>query len=492
MQRSHLSYAFLLSFLATILLLRWWEQSSYLSVIWLSLAGMITASSLMGLRFRSSLLMFASALGVSMAFLAVAHATHVPNATSIDTYATGAHVTVRGIVSDEPDERPMMIKYTLSSTSFTQSGRTIPVQGKVLVTDPNGWPAYRYGDEVQVSGILERPTVIDDFAYDRYLARYSIYAVMNRPAMKRLSGNHGSKLMAALFGIKGIFEAQINRIQPEPHASFLAGLLTGTRRGIPDHLTQDFNATGLTHIIAISGTNITMIMMCVASLLFWLPLRWRFLPSVACIILFTLFVGASASVVRAAIMGILGLFALQAHRLTESRLLILWTACLMTAWNPHVLWDDAGFQLSFLAIISLSELSPFLEKPCARLPQAFGIRENLQATIAAQIGTWPWIAFLFGRFSVIAPLTNILVAPLVPFAMLFGFVGTCLSWIWFPLGQLVSYLAFGCMEWVIHVAEFSAHIPFASVNVAGMPGWIVVAMYGVMIAGVGLVKKKPI
>ena len=91
-------------------------------------------------------------------------------------------------------------------------------------------------------------------------------------------------------------QTEIERLLPEPHASFCAGLLTGARRSIPKDVQESFTATGTNHILAISGYNITIILTLIGSMLFWLPFRARFLPSLAAVAAFTLFTGASASV----------------------------------------------------------------------------------------------------------------------------------------------------------------------------------------------------
>lgn len=389
----------------------------------------------------------------------------------VDFYADDRAVTVHGRIVDAPDRRPTVTKYTILADSV-RVGEDAPVSvtGKVLANDAGGWPEYRYGDTVTVSGMLTRPVPIDDFAYDKYLSVRGIYALMPRARIDRsqVDREHpvGSVDMffRSLFAVRTFFEDGINRIFPEPHASLLAGLLTGSRRGIPERLTDDFRMAGITHIIAISGYNVTIILTLLSGFLFWLPLKKRFPFLVSSLVLFTIFVGGSASVVRAAIMGVLGLVALQFGRQSTARLSILWTAFFMLLWNPLLLWYDASFQLSFLAVIGIAELSAPIRKFFRFVPETCALRESLTATVAAQIATLPLTIVLFKQISLIAPVANILVAPILPIAMLLGFVATIVGMLFLPLGLLVGYLCWFCLELIIRIAEFCANLPFAVIG----------------------------
>lgn len=420
-------------------------------------------------------------LGILVALICVMRTTHTASSNTIDWYADESKIEINGVISNEPDRRPMMTKYTIAVEQIIDGSGTLldGISGNVLVTDRRQWPEYHYGDRVTARGVLERPQQIETFHYDRYLSRYDIYSVMYRGSIQSIPTPNPLRptpFKRTLYSFKSKFESQINRLYPEPHASFMAGLLTGSRRGIPKDLLEDFNITGLTHIIAISGYNITIVIAIISSFLFWLPLKVRFFPAVIAIIGFTIFVGASAAVVRAAIMGILGLIALQSGRITHVRLSILWTAFFMIAWNPKILWYDAGFQLSFLAVIGLTELGVLLDGIFRRVPETLAIRESLQMTVAAQIAAVPLIIILFGRFSLIAPIANLLVAPVIPLAMLLGAVGTLISFVIFPLGQLIAYMGWACLEWIVMIAKLCSAIPLASIQI-DLPAWILIPYY---------------
>lgn len=495
MPKSWYSITFFLAFLIATAALQWWQVPAYPNevTIFLFVGILIFLLSGITLKFISSrssgisFLFFCVALGASLGFVRVAQTTHVTISDSIESIAIEKseedrwkdfpRVTLHGYIVAEPDRRPLKTKYTVEVDSASGSA----LHGKVLATDHSMYPRHNYGDEVTVTGILEKPGQIEDFHYDRFLSRYGIHSVMYRASVKTLSSGHGNKFFAFLFKLKEKFESQINKLYPEPHASFMAGLITGSRRGIPQHLLDDFQITGLTHIIAISGYNIAIVIAVISGAFFFLPLKWRFAPSIFAIVAFTFFVGASPSVVRAAIMGGLGLFALQVGRQKHSLIAILFTAALMTAWNPKVLWYDAGFQLSFLSVLGLSYLAPFLDRIFACVPKVLGLRESLQMTVAAQLAAVPLIVVLFSHFSIIAPLANIVVAPFIPLAMLFGFAGTVVSFFFEPLGLLIAYLGWGALEVIIRATKFFAEVPHALVSTGDLSNWFVYGYYAALI-----------
>ncbi|MCK5019031.1 MAG: ComEC family competence protein [Candidatus Peribacteraceae bacterium] len=423
-------------------------------------------------------LIFSGCIGATLSMWNVQRSTYIPSPLFIDWYATEQKVGIEGRIISEPDKRPMQTKYTIEVNKIkTTSGKIIEnINGRVLVSDHSGYPEYKYGDEIQITGILEKPGIIEKFNYANYLSREEIYSVIYYANSKIIKTGKPS-IKRWLYSVKNRFELQINKIYSEPHASFMAGLLTGSRKGIPDHLMESFNTTGLTHIIAISGYNITIVITIIGSLLFWIPLKLRFFPEVLAIIAFTVFVGASAAVVRAAIMGILGLLALQTGRQSNARLTLLWTIFFMILYNPKMLWYDAGFQLSFLAVIGLVELGPILKKWTEKVPDILSMREAFTMTIAAQLSAVPIIVLLFGRLSLIAPIANLLIAPCIPLAMMLGFLGVVVSFFWFFGGQLIAYLGWGFLQWIILVASYFSQIPLASLEIPYISPMLIVMYY---------------
>lgn len=473
-------YTFLLSFATTLFCLQWYQSAHYPILLPLNLALIVVITTIAIVKKHPILhyLQF-GLIGSLIALISVSHTTHTQTPATLDYYATEQFIELSGVITAEPDHRPLQSKYTIAAQSITVHGTTKPVQGKVLFTDRRQWPIFEYGDTVTVRGVLQTPGLINGtFAYDNYLSRYDIYSVMYSGGINKVATpiTWYHVPLRTMFSIKQNFEAQINKIFPEPHASFMAGLLTGSRKGIPQQVLDDFQVTGLTHIIAISGYNITLIISLVVGLLFWLPRKHQLLPACIAIVGFTLFVGASAAVVRACIMGLLGLLALHTNSVNSARVTVLWTLFFMTVWNPKYLWYDAGFQLSFLAVLGLLECAPFLEPFCKRLPKTLAIRESIQMTLAAQIAAAPLIVLLFNNFSTVAPLANVLIAPFIPLAMLFGTIGVVSSYVFFPLGQAIAYLAWACLQYVIYIAQWLGQVPYASLQTQ-VSHWQIALLY---------------
>ena len=466
---------YLISFVTTVFFLQWWQQPIYKPYIVLVGINLVVLF-LYPKKYRTAI---SCNIGILIALIAVGITTHIQTPDLVDSFANGSKYKITGIISAEPDKRPMQTKYTIDTKTIqTMSGSIHTVQGRVLVTDKRMWPEFTYGQEVTVFGTLEKPGLIDEkFHYDNYLSRFGIYSVIYRGSITSKTQEGSSTFFGKLIETKTIFESQINSLYAEPYASFMAGLLTGSRRGIPDEVMQSFNTTGLTHIIAISGYNITIIISIISGLLFWLPLKWRCIPAVTAIIVFTLFVGSSAAVVRASIMGILGLIALQLGRQSHARISVLWTMHFMLLSNPKLLWYDAGFQLSFLAVIGLMECATILDRWCSKLPQVLGIREGFQMTMAAQLSAVPIIVLIFGRLSIIAPIANIIVAPAIPLAMLFGFLGTICSFVFYFPGQLLAYIGWICLEWIIVWAKLLSKIPYSSIDIPNVHISIIILYY---------------
>lgn len=358
---------------------------------------------------------------------------------SLETDLEVGKAELEGVIVEEVDVRSDHQKVTVE----TEEGRVLVKVG--LYEDLS------YGDRVKVAGELERPEEVGSYA--NYLFRYGILFTMDGANVEVVK-EAGFSLRGALYAFKELVQERINRLYFEPEASLGSGLLLGSRKGMSEELTADFQAVGLTHIVAVSGYNISLVIACIFALFSFLPLKRRVILSIVMVALFVLFVGASAAAVRAGIMGSLGMWALYTGRRSQAFFVLLWSAVAMTLWNPAILPFDIGFQLSFASTLGLLVFSPMLEKVFP-LGKGF-LREALLLTLSAQLATFPFIVFYFGRLSLISPVANLVVAPLLPFSMLFS--GLSLVG-----GMPFAVVASVFLKGIIVSTRWLAKVPYADV-----------------------------
>ena len=263
---------------------------------------------------------------------------------------------------------------------------------------------------------------------------------------------------------------------------------------------EAFSATGTAHIIAISGFNISIIAGLFSRLARRLVGKQRAMPvAIAGIIVYTILVGASAAVVRAAIMGCLYVIATHYGRQTDALTSLIAAAVLMTLINPQTLWD-IGFQLSFAATLGLIVYTPPLQSWFERLlskalPPGTAKRvvevlnEALIVTLAAQITTMPIIVYHFRQLSLVTLLSNFLVLPAQPGVMLWGGLATIAGLIWLPLGQALGWVAWLFLTYTIRAVEITASVPYASLNLGRVSPGLVWLYYG-LLAGATLVSRQ--
>ncbi|MEA3339029.1 MAG: DNA internalization-related competence protein ComEC/Rec2 [Chloroflexota bacterium] len=430
----------------------------------------------------------ALALGVGRLLLATPHF----DETSLATYNDVGWVTLEGVVVGEPDEREHYTNLRVRAERLTLPDYLeLDVDGLVLVK-AGRYPQRRYGDRVRVRGLLETPPVFEEFSYQEYLARQGIHSLIQRAQVTLLAEDQANPLLYYLFIFKRHAQSVIARILPEPQAALLTGILLGVETGIPADLMDDFSATGTTHIIAISGFNITIISGIFAGLAERLfDERRAVWVAIAGVMVYTIFVGASAAVLRAALMGILYLWGRHLERPTFAPASLAAAAIGMTAQNPYTLWD-VGFLLSFAATVGLVLYTESLEKVFERALTRFTsveraqkivglINEALIVTLAAQITTIPIILHYFGRLSIVTLLTNFLILPVQSFIMIWGGVAMLSGLIFLPLGQVVGWVTWVFLTFTIEVVRLTARAPYASVPVK-MGAGMVFAYYALLAA----------
>lgn len=381
----------------------------------------------------------------------------------IEVGGRNIEVVLGGYIDDEPNISGNRMSFTFRAKELVVPDKIIKTDERTLVT-VNSFPARNYGDELSITGALNPPKNLTDFDYVTYLKKQNIRIVMSFPKInekKDLRLDFFEKVKIGLykkiFGLKNKFESAVNKSISEPNTSFINGILLGSRHNIPKEIKEAFNKTGTTHILAISGYNIMIISWAVlAGLVYFLKRRTAFWLSVAIIILFTILTGASASVVRASVMGLLLLFANGYGRLYDPKNSIILAGAAMIYINPFALVFDVGFQLSFLAVMGLLYIYPFLDNKFRKIPELWKLKELTLMTISAQLAVVPLLIYYFHQFSAVSLLANILILPFVPVSMFLGFLSGIGGIIFTPLGNLIGFSAWAITTYQIKIIEFVA------------------------------------
>ncbi len=396
-------------------------------------------------------------------------------------------VAITGVIAQQPDRRDDRQTVVLEVESIDPGNGPQPAEGRVLLRLPP-LPELRYGQRLTAEGRLEQPRSRGSFDYRAYLARKGIHVLMTQPRMTLAPESGGAAWQATLLRLNDQARRTSLHLISEPHASLLVGILLGVQSTLPDEVREAFSITGLTHILVISGWNITIIVVGISGALAACGVGRK--RAVGCslpvIALYVCFVGVSPSVVRAAIMGSLAVLAVLVDRESDAWTSLLVACVVMAIADPNVLWD-IGFQLSALATAGLFAFGRLIEQRLTawRPLQWNGSRwmiEPLTATLAASALTLPIIVYHFGRLSIIAPLANVVILPVVPYAMLFGALATAAGMVWMPAGELLALLAWPFLEWMLLASRWLARVPGASATLPPFGAWWVWGYYAIIAA----------
>ena len=270
-----------------------------------------------------------------------------------------------------------------------------------------------------------------------------------------------SSQLSALEQWRQRYFAGMRNALPEPSASFALGLLLGTRGLIPKDVQDMLTAVGLTHLIAVSGYNLTILINATRKPLRKVSKFLALMTPIWLIFVFMLLTGFSASIVRAAIVSGLSLLASYYGRSYRPMVLVMLSGVVTLLYNPAYLWSDAGWQLSFLAFYGILVLGPLMEQQF----KAHGTMAKLVVeSMSAYIITLPLIIGLFGNISIIAPVANLVILPLVPLVMFLAFISGMFG-IATPLAPVLGLPLKILLALMLGIMNFLANLPMSSTTI---------------------------
>ncbi len=345
----------------------------------------------------------------------------------------------------------------VTSNPYIASGRQeFIVQDKALghryLVKGRMHPKVSYGDEVRIRGTVTYPETLGRRGR---LMRQGVYGTLSFPAVQITARGARVGVRGRLYAARNTFRDALIRILPSDEAALVNGVVLGGYSGLGADLVNAMRRSGTMHLVALSGYNVAIVASLVMTLCRALfARRTALIVSVGIIALFVLMTGAEASVVRAAVMGFIGTAAFNAGRARDQSTAIAAAAALMVLMNPKMLVFDAGFQLSFLALLGIVYVRPLVKRFSKFKNKGFlSWKENLLTTVSAQLTVTPLLIAQFGAVPLAAVPANLAVLWLIPGIMLMGFITAIVGIVAYPLALPLGFLLHAPLAYVIAVIK---------------------------------------
>ncbi|OMC28244.1 competence protein [Mycobacterium colombiense] len=355
--------------------------------------------------------------------------------------------------------------------------RDAQTAGRVVVfARASDFGAVMVGQPVQFTARITRPARRD--------LTVAVLNASGRPTM-----GTASAVQRAAHGVRSRFAAAVRDTLPGEQAAMLPALVLGDTSAVASDTSRDFRAAGMTHLMAVSGANVTIV--CAAVLFSARLIGPRAAVALAALALvaFVIVVQPTASVVRAAVMAAIALVGMLSSRRRQAIPALAATVLVLLAVAP-ALAVDVGFALSVVATAALIVVAPVWSRRLVGKGWPKPLADALAVAWAAQVVTAPLVAAISGRFSVVAALANLVVAAVIAPITVLGTAAAALCAVWPAAARLLIRFTGPELWWVDGVARWAAGLPGATLPVPeGMPGTLIVG--GVTVLAVVLWRWRP-
>lgn len=393
-----------------------------------------------------------------------------PNSFNPQQYS-GQDLRLQAIVSEDPRVGQKSTQITLDNIRLTNQVDA-EWHGKVTANIPT-YLHIEYGDMVEVAGKFKDLSQINDVGFRDYLYHHSIHGQIDWPSVKVLDSNKGNQLVS--YGLKTQHAAnqEINRLMPLDAASFLTGVVLGSRQPVSEEFDDALKATGTSHLIVASGYNISILIATMIKITKFMRKNETAILVITMIACYTFISGLDPSIIRASIMAGLGLLATLFGKQKHAIYLMVLAGLIMLLINP--LWIyDVGFQLSFAATFGIITLQSSIFNKLVYLPGF--LREALSTSMAAQVFVYPILITTFGQISIISLLSNLLVIWVIPLIMFGGVIVMLLAFISQPLARISSMLIYPLLWYIKTCVTLTSNLPYATITVSNV-NWTVASIY---------------
>ncbi|HNM76774.1 MAG TPA: ComEC/Rec2 family competence protein, partial [Tepidiformaceae bacterium] len=397
----------------------------------------------------------------------------------------GSEVTIEGVVRSEPSRGLTTTTYEVRVDRIVNATGA-QGQGGVVLAMLNQYDRYLPGDRVVLKGELDPPAKDAAEGYRAYLARRGVGGRMYRPAVVSATPG-GWTLNRWLTSERLAFDRALQRSLPEPEASLAAGVAFGRADGLSPDVESTFNDTGLRHLVAVSGSNVTL----VTALMYILFVpaigrRWAWIPAGLAVVAYLGAAGLSPSVLRSGLMALTFLAGSVIGRPQSGLPGLCAAVIVMTTWSPPIA-RDPGFILSATATAGILTLYPNLHAALRLLTgrnrwlvTPDWVLQAASLTIASTIATTPVMWVLFGRVSLVSPLANIVVEPVFVLAFWGSMATAGVARVSPEAGTLLGDVAYYPLAFILSAAREFARVPLASVAVPAGASWVAAASYAAL------------
>lgn len=333
-------------------------------------------------------------------------------------------LVIIGTIDDYPEKRDASNRYRIKIEQINK----LPVtDGSRILIITNPYTEYKYGNQIQTTGLIENPKdFITDtgktFDYDNYLKLSNVYGITKDPHIRVLQDFNGNKIKNVLFKIRHMFNQNLNMYLDTDTSTLARGILLGEKTSIDKTLRTNLARTSTSHIIALSGYNITIVSEILMKILHSFSLVIKSTIGIIGIFLFIILAGGGSSIMRAGIMATVLIYSRSRGQTYNALWALIVATNILIIINPLALRYDMGFHLSVLATFGLicfqAPINVWFIKH--KIHKFFS--EIFSTTLAASIMSFPYIAYNMGIVSLLGIFANIIVVPLIPPLMLSSFV----------------------------------------------------------------------
>lgn len=403
------------------------DERPWVPVAWAAVAAVVMSAAAAAVRRRSGARL--ACVMLALASLAVWRYEAVLPEPEVPAVLPRGPVAFTGAVAEEPRDSLQGTVLVMDRVSFSDGGRMLPLRSGMEIR-------FRLPVSAAIGDALAwrcRGRPRDGAARERRDRGTGWTCMPDGPP--DAAGRRGHAVMNALLAAKRRIRAAAAAVLPEPDASLVLGLLIGDTGGIPKDVLAAFRATGTSHVLAVSGYNVHLVVECAFMALAACAVgrRRASYAVAAALAAFTVMTGAEAPVVRAAVMGGLGLVAGLIGRRNGGAGPLAVAAAVMLAHDPLVLRHDVGFRLSFAAVLGLRAFGPAFSRLLAFLPEAAQLRRTCAETLAATVATLPIALYDFGLLPLAGPFANLAVVPLVPLLSAAGVAAVVTGMVYAPV-----------------------------------------------------------